>query len=686
MANNFGFYDAVVPTWENPIQIGDGPYGYVVRFTPRDSSATPIAAKVFHANNASSDYSVECHYEKKLLQQLNHPNIVKCILGPPDLVKLYPKSSLMFMEYCDLGNLRNLLEESSNAFGAHQSVVMNFLNHISNGINYLHSKQIIHRNIKPENILLQHKTPNEVIYKLGDFGYARQFSITSIFKSFIGTFQYLSPEVLSNVNQEKLSGKIVLPNSTVDLWAFGVTAFEVITGSRPFMIDLVGPEWAKHIENKQNNVIHIYIGETKQLVCSTIIPQPHRLSCILSEHLTTWLRLLLDCNAETRGGRDPRTQNKSVWYSMLESILSTRVINFVMLHQWVINPIQFSQEDSLVSILDLFSTNFGNPNSFLLLREDGKTINQLGADETLCRYHNEGYLFIFPFLTKGMPKILEFFLSMEIQQILRDGFNSTNKRKVVLQIKQVISLILQILSEYETFFRGALAVTNYLKLSIEKLKVYLKKIAFLSASLSAKDIFIPNSTIDSTLSKLQGMSLMPQYRNMIDKVSSITQKWEELKQICLTTMPEVKAIEDLCQDAEQQISKVENILEQYPCQVYLSELESRRIAIQSLTGITIEMIEKVGYTNGVRINNIIDEEIKFLKEKPLQLNSLISSICSLPNILMSYEVELNRACTLMNQDFISGISKNSTGAIEELAFLIESTLNISEFKDHDKTW
>ena len=671
MSSNNVAHDAVAPNWELPITIGSGPFGHVVLFTPKDPNSTPIVTKIFHSVNESTDYSVHCHYEKKILQQLNHINIVKCILGPPELSKLYPNSSLMFMEYCDIGNLRNLIDQSSNLFGAPQSVVMGFLYHIANGIDYLHSKQIIHRNIKPENILLQSQGHNEILYKLGDFGYAHQFSVTSIFKSFIGTFQYISPEIIHSVSKGNTPSKVSLPNSTVDLWAFGVTAFEVITGSRPFMIDIVGSDWSKHIEEKRKEEIHIYTCDSGKLEYSTTIPQPHRLCNIICEPLTLWLRLLLDSNPETRGGRDPRIQNKSVWYSKLESILNIRVINFVLLHEWLINPIQFRQDDGLDVMIHFFSINFGNPNDFLLLREDGMTMDLLGVDETLCRYNNEGHMFIFPMHIKSRPKSLKFFLTLEIKTILSDGFNSSNKRKVVTQIKKVVTFFLQILAEYETFFQGGLAVTNYLKLKIENLEILLKKIACLLASLNAIDIFIPNSTIDSTLVNLQHMSLanLQMSNQMKDKIPSIIQKWEELKQIYSITIPEVKAIEELCQDAEQQIHKVEKILQQYPCQVYISDLESRRISIQSITSITIEMIEKVGYTNGVKINKLIDEEIRFLTEKPAIINSLFSTVFSIPSTLIGYTADLDRACLLLNQEFISNVSEKSTKAIYGISTL-----------------
>ena len=681
-------YDAVpVPVWDEPVRIGNGPYGHIALFNPKDRNFAPIAAKIFHTNNESSltTDTVQCYYEKKLLRQLNHPNIVKCIEGPNELTNLYPNCSMMFMEYCNGGSLRNLIEVSSNAFGAPQSVVMDFLSHISEGINYLHSRQIIHRNIKPENILLHHLGDNDVIYKLADFGYAHQFSIFSNFKTFIGTFQYISPEIINSTeNQNRFSGKIPLPNSTVDLWALGVTAFEVITGSRPFMKDLVGLEWARHIDEKRKDEIHIYTDESNQLVYSSIIPQPHRLSGIICDNLTAWLKLLLDANPETRGGRDPGVQ-KNFWYLKLQSIQSIRVFNFVLLHDWLINPIQCNQDDNIESILKLFMKFIGNPNEFLLLREDGKTLKQLRPDETCCRHRNEGSIYILPMLPNKKHKSLEFHLSPEMTNILSEGFVAPNMLKLVRQLKKVLSFFLQLLSEYESFFRGGVAITNYIKLSINRIKVLIKKFACLQSSLDAIDIFMPNSTIDTTLSKLQRISKMPQHRKTSDRIVTVLQKWEELKQVYLTTIPEVRASEELCREADAQISEVEYLLDVYPCQVYIAELEARRIAIQSLVSMAIEMIEKVGYTNGVRLSKMISEEIAYFQNKQILLDSLFSAIHTIPNTLMSYETDLNRACMLMNKEFISGVSSKSAQAIEELSSLTEANYVIIDYKDGDST-
>ena len=683
-------YDALpVKEWDLPIKIGNGPFAHVALFKPKDQRYAPIAAKIFHAKIESlPNEATRCHYEKKLLRQLIHDNIVKCIEGPHELMSLYPESSIMFMQYCNGGSLRDLIERSENAFGAPQSVVMDFLSHISEGINYLHSRQVIHRNIKPENILLHHLSQNEVIYKLADFGYAHQFSVLSNFKTFIGTFQYISPEIINNTeNQIKISGKTPLPNSTVDLWALGVTAFEVITGSRPFMKDM-GLEWARHIEAKRKDEIHIYTDESNQLVYSSIIPRPHRLSTILCDRLTAWLKLLLDANPETRGGRDLGMQ-KNFWHSTMQSIQNVCVFNFVLLHECLIKPTQCYRDDDRESVLQSFMKCIGNPNEFLILREDGKTLNQLGPSETCCRHRNEGSIYILPKYPNKQHKSLKFNISPEITNILSEGFISPNKRKIVRQLKQVLSFFLQLLCEYESFFRGGVALTNYIKLSINNIKVYIKEFACQRSSLDAIDVFLPNSVIDGTLSKLKRISQMPQHRKISVKIASVIQKWEELKQVYRTTIPEVSASQDLCRDADEQVTCVEYLLAVYPCQVYIAELEGRRIAIQALINIAIEMIENVGYTNGIKISRIINEEIIFFQNKQMIIDAMFSDFHSLPNTLMTYESDLNRACMLMNKEFISGVSNKSTEAIDELSSLTEAYYVIFDFEDikhRDKTF
>lgn len=103
---------------------------------------------------------------------------------------------------------------------------MKLIHDVARGLHYLHATSNIHRDIKPENILLK-RVPGGFIAKLGDFGLARDAEsqkLISILSKGVGSSPYMSPE------QHKLEAY----GMSSDLWALGVTLYEMLAGTLPF--------------------------------------------------------------------------------------------------------------------------------------------------------------------------------------------------------------------------------------------------------------------------------------------------------------------------------------------------------------------------------------------------------------------------------------------------------------------
>ena len=136
------------------------------------------------------------------------------------------------MELCTGGSLYKLLEEPENAFGFDEEEFIIFLRDITQALQYMRREKIVHRDIKPGNILRHIKDDSGSVYKLTDFGAARELKHgDDEFMSLCGTEEYLHPAVFERA---LLAGQNVKFNASIDLWSLGVTIFHVATDHLPF--------------------------------------------------------------------------------------------------------------------------------------------------------------------------------------------------------------------------------------------------------------------------------------------------------------------------------------------------------------------------------------------------------------------------------------------------------------------
>jgi doublecortin-like kinase 1/2 len=96
---------------------------------------------------------------------------------------------------------------------------------LSNALSYLHSRDIVHRDVKPENLLICESDNGSKSLKLGDFGLAAEIKNGEKLYSVCGTPTYVAPEILSESGYGK----------EVDIWAAGVITYILLSGFPPFV-------------------------------------------------------------------------------------------------------------------------------------------------------------------------------------------------------------------------------------------------------------------------------------------------------------------------------------------------------------------------------------------------------------------------------------------------------------------
>ncbi|KAL9246888.1 hypothetical protein vseg_020369 [Gypsophila vaccaria] len=148
-------------------------------------------------------------------RSLRHPNIVRF-----KEVFVTPTHLAIVMEYASGGELFNRIC-SAGRFSEDEARF--FFQQLISGVNYCHSMEICHRDLKLENTLLDGSATPRL--KICDFGYSKSGLLHSQPKSTVGTPAYIAPEVLS---RKEYDGKIA------DVWSCGVTLYVMLVGAYPF--------------------------------------------------------------------------------------------------------------------------------------------------------------------------------------------------------------------------------------------------------------------------------------------------------------------------------------------------------------------------------------------------------------------------------------------------------------------
>lgn len=324
--------------WHTDDLLGQGATASVYKARNKKSGEL-VAVKVFNTTSYLRPREVQVR-EFEVLRKLNHQNIIKLFAVEETGGS---RQKVLVMEYCSSGSLLSVLESPENAFGLPEDEFLVVLRCVVAGMNHLRENGIVHRDIKPGNIMRLVGEEGQSIYKLTDFGAARELDDDEKFVSVYGTEEYLHPDMYERAVLRKPQQKAF--GVTVDLWSIGVTLYHAATGSLPF-IPFGGPRRNKEImyrittEKPAGAIAGAQRRENGPLEWSYTLPITCQLSLGLQSQLVPILANILEVEQAKCWGFDQ-------FFAETSDILQRVVIHVFSLSQAVLHHVYIHAHNTI---------------------------------------------------------------------------------------------------------------------------------------------------------------------------------------------------------------------------------------------------------------------------------------------------------------------------------------------------
>lgn len=191
-------------------KVASGSYGDLYRGT---YCSQDVAVKVLKPDHVNTDMLREFSQEVYIMRKIRHKNVVQFIgacTRPPNLC--------IVTEFMARGSIYDFLHKQRGVFKIR--TLLKVALDVSKGMNYLHQNNIIHRDLKTANLLMDE---NEVV-KVADFGVARVQAQSGVMTAETGTYRWMAPEVIEHKPYDHKA----------DVFSFGIALWELLTGELPY--------------------------------------------------------------------------------------------------------------------------------------------------------------------------------------------------------------------------------------------------------------------------------------------------------------------------------------------------------------------------------------------------------------------------------------------------------------------
>ncbi|KAL1804728.1 hypothetical protein ACET3Z_027796 [Daucus carota] len=196
-------------------QIGSGSFS-TVWHARHKILGTEVAIKEIATARLNKKLEESLMSEIDILRNVNHPNIIRLY----DMIQ-EPGKIHIVLEYCKGGDLSMFINRRQERIP--EATAKHFMLQLASGLKVLRDNNVIHRDLKPQNLLISSNDDNAVL-KIADFGFARSLQPRNLAETLCGSPLYMAPEIMQ---LQKYDAK-------ADLWSVGAILFQLVTGRTPF--------------------------------------------------------------------------------------------------------------------------------------------------------------------------------------------------------------------------------------------------------------------------------------------------------------------------------------------------------------------------------------------------------------------------------------------------------------------
>ena len=227
-------------TLEQPL--GKGSFGQVYLSRLKNDNniyATKVYNRETIENSSAMKYLTN---EISILNELRHPNIVNFVE-----VKKTKKHYYIVMEFCNGGELEKALQKYQIKYGKpfSEEIVQHLMRQIIDAFRFIHSKNVMHRDIKLENILLHFNNPQDkenlnmmnAIVKIIDFGFACKIAKNGLTTTTIGNPMNMDPLMLKKLTSTNGKIRQLGYDKKADIWSLGTICYQMLIGKCAFDAD-----------------------------------------------------------------------------------------------------------------------------------------------------------------------------------------------------------------------------------------------------------------------------------------------------------------------------------------------------------------------------------------------------------------------------------------------------------------